>query len=95
MPQKKRCIKCKLVFNINYNGMYHARLVSYGYGQVVVIDISENYLPIMNDIMFWVLLLLIDHFGFVAKVVDVKMSFLYGELEEEIYREFPPGIKCR
>ena len=33
------------------------------------------------------------HFGFLAKVVDVKTVFLYGYLEEEIYIECPPGMR--
>ena len=32
---------------------------------------------------------MVIHFGFLAKIVDVKTAFLYGELEEKIYMECP------
>ena len=33
-----------------------------------------------------------DLFGFFAKIVNVEATFLYGELEEEIYMECPHGM---
>ena len=39
------------------------------------------------------MLLIMIHLGFMAKVVNVKTAFLYGEPGEEIYRECPPGMK--
>ena len=32
------------------------------------------------------------HFGYLAKIVDVSTSFLYRDLEEEIYMECPQGM---
>ena len=32
------------------------------------------------------------HFGYSAKIVDIETSFLYGDLEEEIYMECPLGM---
>ena len=33
------------------------------------------------------------YFGLVAKVVNIKIAFLNGEIEGEIYMECPPGMK--
>ena len=53
----------------------------------------ENYLLVTNDIMFTILLLIMIHFEYAAKVVDVNTIFLCGWLGEEICMECHPGIK--
>ena len=32
------------------------------------------------------------YFGFLAKIVDVKNAFLYRDLEEEVYLEYPQVV---
>ena len=32
------------------------------------------------------------HFGYLAKIVDIETTFLYGDLKEEIYMECPQGM---
>ena len=50
-----------------------------------------KFSPVVNNITFWVLLLMLLHFGYSAKIIDVETAFLYGELEEEIYMKCPQG----
>ena len=38
------------------------------------------------------LLLMIIHFGFLAKIVDVGTAFVCGNLEEEMYMECSQGM---
>ena len=47
----------------------------------------------MTEIIFKVLLLIMIHFGFMAKEDNVETAFLYGELEDEIYMKCPPRMK--
>ena len=58
-----------------------------GYSHVLGENFSKIYFPVMSNIKFHTQLLVIIHFGFSAKVVNVKTAFLYGDLEEEIYVE--------
>ena len=46
----------------------------------------------MNDVTFCVLLLMVLHFGYLAKTVGVETAFLYGDLEEEISMECLQGV---
>ena len=78
---KKKCF-----FKIRCNVVYQAGLVAWGYSQVPGIKL------VVNDITFLILLLVVIHFGYLAKIVDVETAFLYGNLEEEIYMECPQGM---
>ena len=60
-----------------------------GYSQVPGVKFFKNYLPIVNNITFHILLLLVNHCKFSAKIVDVKTTFFNEECEEEIYMECP------
>ena len=73
--------------------MFRARLVACGYSQIPGVDYSANYSPVINDITFRMLLLTMMYFGLSGKIVDVETAFLYGDLEEEIFMECPPGMK--
>ena len=64
--------------------MYHATLVTCGHSQ----------LPgVMNDIIFWVLLMIMVNFWLLSKKVNVKRAFLHGKLDKEIYMETLPNMK--
>ena len=52
-----------------------------------------EFLPVVNNVTFQIMLLLVLHFGYSANIVNVKTAFLYGDLEEEIYMECPQGMK--
>ena len=91
MPPNQRCVKNKWVFKIKCNGVYGVYLIVCGYSQVPGIDFSGNYSPVVNDLTFCVLLLMVLHFGYSAKIVDIETAFLYGDLKEEIYMECSQG----
>ena len=92
MPKGRRLVKCKWVFKIKRNGTFRARLVACGYSQIPGVDFTENYSPVINDITFRMLILMMIYYGLIGKIADVETAFLYGELEEEIYMECPPGM---
>ena len=45
-----------------------------------------------NDNAFFMLHLMVTHFRYMAKIVNMETTSLYGELEEEIHVECPQGM---
>jgi hypothetical protein len=96
-PKNKNVIGTKWVFRnkLNEDGQVtrnKARLVCKGYAQVEGIDFEETFSPVSR--MEAVRLILAYACSKKIKVyqMDVKSSFLNGELEEEVYIEQPEGF---
>ena len=92
MPTGRRLVKNKWVFDIKRDGRFRARLVACGYSQVPGIDFQNSYAPTINDVTWRILLVLMVLRKYEGRVVDVETAFLYGELDEDIYMENPPGL---
>ena len=93
MPNGRRCVKCRWVFDIKRDGTFRARLVACGYSQVPGIDFTEVYSPLKNDVTFRVLLVMVLIYNYDCNLIDVVTAFLHGELLEEIYIECPSGLE--
>ena len=59
VPSDRRTVKCKWVFNVKRNGVFRARLVACGYSEIAGIDFSENYAPVINDVTYQILLIIL------------------------------------
>jgi hypothetical protein len=70
---------------------YKARLVAKGYTQKGE-DLFDPYSPVARLTMVRVLLSLAASCGLLVHQMDVKTTFLNGELEEEIYMDQPDGF---
>ena len=92
MPPNCRWVKNRWVFKIKCNGVYRACLVACRYSQVPHANFSKSYSPVVNNITFCILLLMVLHFGYSAKIVDVETTFLYGDLEVEMYMDCLQGM---
>ena len=92
MPSGRRLVKNNWIFDIKRDGRFRARLVACGYSQVPGIDFQNSYAPTINDVTWRILLVLMVLKNYEGRVVDVETAFLYGELEEDIYMENPPGL---
>jgi hypothetical protein len=68
---------------------YKSQLVAKGYSQVEGIDFGEIFstMPKLTSIRF--MLSVVVAFDFEVEQMDVKTSFLHGDLEEEIYMKQP------
>jgi hypothetical protein len=92
----KKSIDCKWIFKIKYNAdglveRYKARLVAKGYAQKEGIDYNETFALVAKMTSICILLALIAIEDLEVHQMDVKTTFLNGDLEEEIYMDQPKG----
>jgi hypothetical protein len=91
-PYECKLIGCKWVFKkkLRSDGTikkYKAMLVAKGYNQKEGEDFFDTYSPVARLTTIRVLLSLATSYGLLVHQMDVKTTFLNGELEEEIYMD--------
>jgi hypothetical protein len=69
-----------------------ARLVVKGYSQVDGIDFGDIFSPVAKLTSIIFLLSIVVAFDFDVEHMDVKTTFLHGDLEEEIYMKYTEGF---
>jgi hypothetical protein len=72
---------------------YKARLVARGFTQKEGEEFFDTYSHVALITTIRVLLSLATSYGLHIHQMDIKMTFLYGELDEEIYMEHSNGYK--
>jgi hypothetical protein len=97
-PKNKNVIDTKWVFRnkLNEDGQVtrnKARLVCKGYAQIEGIDFEETYAPVARMEAISLILAYACSKNVKVYQMDVKSSFLNGELEEEVYIEQPEGFQ--
>ena len=96
LPSGRNPIGSKWVFKKKMNAAeqvekFKARLVAKGYSQVEGVNFGDNFSPIAKLTSIRVLMSLAATFNLEIKQMDVKTTFLHGDLEEEIYMKQPKG----
>nr|GEV25138.1 Gag-Pol polyprotein [Tanacetum cinerariifolium] len=69
-----------------------ASLVAKGYGQKEGIDFKESFAPVARLEAVWLFIAYVAHKSFSVYQMDVKTTFLYGPLKEEVYVNQPDGF---
>ena len=100
LPKGKRALKNKWVLKRKPEPnrslpRYKARLVVKGFSQKKGIDFEEIFSPMIKMSLIQVVLGLAASMNLELEQLDVKTSFLHGELEEEIYMEQPKGFTIK
>ena len=75
VPEGKRTLSMKWVFDIKNDNRYRARLVAMGFRQIPGVDFVEVHAPVMSEIAFRLLLLLQLKHNFNMCVIDVEKAF--------------------
>ena len=95
-PADANIVTCKWVFTIKYHpdgtiAHHKARLVARGFTQAYGIDYTETFSPVVRLNSVRVLLSLAVNQAWSLHQLDVSNAFLYGDLEEQVFMEQPPG----
>lgn len=71
---------------------YKARLCARGFLQRYGVDYTETFAPVVRYDSLRVVLALVTHLDLEMLQFDVRMAFLYGDLDETIYMKIPEGL---
>lgn len=98
LPQHRKVIGSKWIYKckVDENGQlvrYKARLVAQGYCQKYGLDYDLVFAPVVKQTTFRAMLTLASTRKMLAKHIDIKTAYLYGQLQEEIYMRQPPGYE--
>jgi hypothetical protein len=85
-----RYIKVKRLANRSID-KFKARLVAQSFTPHPGFDVDETYTHVVSYDFLRLLLAITAVQGWRPQQVDVKSTFLYGDLEEEIYMSLPEG----
>jgi hypothetical protein len=96
-PEGKSVVTSKWIYKIKHatDGSvekYKARFVARGFSQVEGIDYEETFAPVARYISIRTIISLATSMGWRLHQMDVKTTFLNGEIEEEVYIEQPDGF---
>jgi transposase InsO family protein len=98
LPKGKRAIGCKWVYKRKpavtekEGEKFKARLVAKGYSQQKGIDYDEIFSPVVRHTSIRAVLALVANRDMHLEQMDVKTTFLHGNLDEQIYMEQPEGF---
>jgi hypothetical protein len=96
-PKRKSVVTSKWIYKIKHIAdrsieKHKARFVARGFSQVEGIDYEETFAHVARYTSIRAIISLVGSMGWKLHQMDVKTTFLNGEIEEEIYIEQPDGF---
>jgi hypothetical protein len=96
LPKGRKLVICKWFYRTKYASdgsvkRHKAHLFAKGFSQVEGIDYHETFSPVAKMNYIHLVLVLAASHKWEVHQMDVKSTFLHGDLQEEIYMEQPPG----
>ena len=98
LPTGKKSIRCKWVFKKKEgiaeveNARYKARLVAKGYNQILGVDFTNVFSPVVKHNSIRALRGIVAFRDYELEQLDVKTTFLHGELRDDIYMQQLEGF---
>jgi hypothetical protein len=93
-PEGKSVVTSKWIYKIKHAAdgsveKYKARFVAKGFSQVEGIDYEETFAPVSRYTSIRTIISLVASMSWRLHQMDVKTTFLNGDIEEEVYIEQP------
>ncbi|WKA13290.1 hypothetical protein VitviT2T_030606 [Vitis vinifera] len=97
LPNGAKAIGCKWVLKTKKDSLgniekYKVRLIAKRCTQKEGINYTETFSPVSKKDSVCIILALVAYFDLEFQQMDVKTTFLNGELEEEVYMKQPEGF---
>ncbi|KAK1696352.1 hypothetical protein QYE76_013049 [Lolium multiflorum] len=98
LPDSRKAVENKWIFKRKTDAdgnitVYKARLVAKGFRQIQGVDYDETFSPVAKLKSVRILLAIAAFFDYEIWQMDVKMAFLNGDIEEELYMVQPKGME--
>ena len=99
-PRDWKVIKNRWVFDVKSDGCKKACLAAKGFSQVEGLDFDQVFSPVVRFETVCLMLVLAALESWYITGLDIRSTYLYGKLNEEIYMEQPegfavPGQECK
>ncbi|KAL0393280.1 UNVERIFIED_CONTAM: Retrovirus-related Pol polyprotein from transposon TNT 1-94 [Sesamum radiatum] len=96
-PKDTKPIGCNWMFKTKRDSKgnmerYKSRLVAKGYTQKEGVDYKETFSPVSSKDSLRIIMALVAHFDLELHQMDVKTTFLNGDIDEMIYMMQPETL---